>query len=319
MKNFEEIKREPLLQEKNYLEDIAYLKEQYVGRKADEVIAGKQSEGHKKRVSWGFCYESLELLIELYSGGESLESLIPYADHAFSQFERHKKAFPEFSLKPWEPDAYQYILWLLSLAVLFNMPNRIQQIASWISTDSDDGQDVLLRRLFARVGIALPGDKLIHEKPYGELLSALNTRGDEQQQAVRTYLKQWYRGMRNCYWHDRHKRRADAGFFGYWAFEAGLVTLLWEVDDTPYRDLPYYPKDLVDDARVRHVLRSFPEGHRLETSSGLRAMSGEACPVSGVWICDDWPVGPQTFGEGLILPSDNGRVVTWRLVKGISA
>ena len=79
----------------------------------------------------------------------------------------------------------------------------------------------------------------------------MNGEQAEQQQAMRNYLKKWYRGMRNCYWHDRHKARSDAGFFGYWAFEAGLVTLLWDIDDTPYRDLPYYPKDLVDHARQR--------------------------------------------------------------------
>lgn len=317
--NFDQVKRDPLMQEIPYLEAIQFTQKNYIDTSIEKVISEKERDhAHKRRLSWAWVTEALELLIQRYSGGDPIDKLTPYAEHTFTQFERHKQTFPEFSLKPWEPDAYQYILWLLSLAVLFNMPNRIQQIASWISTDSDDGQDALLRRLFARVGITLPGDKLIHEKPYGELLTALNTHGDEQQQALRAYLKQWYRGMRNCYWHDRHKRNMEA-FFGYWAFEVGLVTLLWEVDDTPYRDLPYYPKDLVDDARARHVLRSFPEGHRIETSSGLRALSGEACPVSGVWICDDWPVGPQTFGEGLILPTDNGRIVTWRLVKDVSA
>lgn len=196
------------------------------------------------------------------------------------------------------------------------MPGRIEQIASWISTDPEDGQDLLLRRLFARVGISLPSDKLIHDKPYAELLAALDGSGDEQQQALRAYLKQWYRGMRNCYWHDRHKRNMEA-FFGYWAFEAGLVTLLWDVDDAPYRDLPYYPKDLVDDARQRDVLRSFPAGHRINAFSGLRALSGEPCPHSGVWISDDWAIGSQTFATGVILPADNGRVVSWRLVKGV--
>lgn len=305
------------MQENPYREAIEFTQKNYIDTSIEQIIAEKERDHtHEKRLSWAWTTEALELLIQRYSGGEPLDALVPYAEHAFAQFERHKLTYPEFALKPWEPDAYQYILWLLSLAVLFNMPRHIEQIASYISADPEDGQDALLRRLFERVGITLPGDKLIHEHPYSELLNALSACGDEQQQALRAYLKQWYRGMRDCYWHDRHKRNIEA-FFGYWAFEAGMVTLLWEVDDAPYRDLPYYPRDLVDDARDRQVMRSFPAGQRIETYSGLRANSGEPCPCTGVWICDDWAVGPQTFMQGLTLPTDNGRMVTWRLVKGI--
>ncbi|MNC33769.1 hypothetical protein D3C75_821770 [compost metagenome] len=134
---------------------------------------------------------------------------------------------------------------------------------------------------------------------------------------MRSYLKQWYRGMRNCYWHDRHKARSDAGFFGYWAFEAGLVTVLWGVDDAPYRDLPFYPKDLVDDARKRQVIKSFPEHLQSAPYSDALAKSGEICPRTGVWVCDEWAVGPQTFMQGVEMPSENGRSVVWRLVKGL--
>jgi len=261
---FDQIKREPLMQEVTYQEAIQFTQKNYIETSIEHVLAEKERDhAHKKRLSWAWTTEAFELLIQRYSGGEPLDTLAPYAEHTFSQFERHKRDFPDFSLKLWEPDAYQYILWLLSLAVLFNIPGRIEQIATYISAHPKDGLDLLLRRLFARVGITLPGDRLIHEKPYAELLAALDASGDEQQQALRTYLKQWYRGMRNCYWHDRHKRNMEA-FFGYWAFEAGLVTLLWEVDDAPYRELPYYPKDLVDDARTRHVLRSFPTGPRID-------------------------------------------------------
>ncbi|MFG0531383.1 PoNe immunity protein domain-containing protein [Pseudomonas sp. yb_2] len=316
--HFDRVKREPLLQEKFYVDDVSYLKEKYFERSAEEFLAKSWPDYvNVEGLSWGWCYQSLELLIELYSGGEPLETLRPYAEHVFSQFQRHKQAYPSFSLRLWEPDAYQFALWLLSLAVLLNVPGRITQIVSYLSKDPDDGEDILLRQLFSRVGVTIPGSTLIHERPYQELLNALNTEKDEQQQAVRSYLKQWYRGMRNCYWHDRHKARSDAGFFGYWAFEAGLVTVLWGVDDAPYRDLPFYPKDLVDDARKRQVIKSFPEHLQSAPYSDALAKSGEICPRTGVWVCDEWAVGPQTFMQGVEMPSENGRSVVWRLVKGL--
>lgn len=259
--HFDQVKREPLLQERFYLDDVSYLKEKYFERSADEYLARSWPDYvNVEGISWGWCYQSLELLIELYSGGEPLDFLQAYAEHVFSQFHRHKQSFPDFSLKLWEPDAYQFVLWLLSFAVLFGKPGRIGQVLAWISDSPNEGQDLLLRQLFARTGISFSGCTLIHERPYNELLKAVSSEGDEQQQALRAYLKQWYKGMRNCYWYNRHKERSDSGFFGYWAFEAGMVTVLWGVDDSPYRDLPYYPKDLVDDARERQIVRDSQEG-----------------------------------------------------------
>lgn len=318
MTGFDRVKREPFLQEAAYLDSVSFWKENYVERQAESFLEIERPEYvNVKMLSWRWCFQSMELLIALYSGGEPIEALEFYADHMFFQFQRHKQAYPSFSLKLWEPDAYQYTLWLLSFAVLFNKPGRIRQIAGFLSEDPDDGEDILLRQLFSRVGVTIPGSTLIHERPYHELLNAVTTEKDEQQQAVRSYLKQWYRGMRNCYWHDRHKARSDAGFFGYWAFEAGLVTVLWGVDDTPYRDLPFYPKDLVDDARKRQVIKSFPEQLQSAPYSDALARSGEICPRTGVWVCDEWAVGPQTFMQGVEMPSENGRSLVWRLVKGL--
>ncbi|MFG0820701.1 PoNi-like cognate immunity protein [Pseudomonas sp. GLN_3] len=318
MTDFDRVKREPFLEEAAYLDSVSFWKENYVERQAESFLEIERPEYvNVEMLSWRWCFQSMELLIALYSGGKPVESLDFYVDHMFSQFQRHKQAYPSFSLKLWEPDAYQFTLWLLSFAVLFNKPGRITQIVSYLSKDPDDGEDILLRQLFSRVGVTIPGSTLIHERPYHELLNALNTEKDEQQQSMRSYLKQWYRGMRNCYWHDRHKARSDAGFFGYWAFEAGLVTVLWGVDDAPYRDLPFYPKDLVDDARKRQVIKSFPEHLQSAPYSDALAKSGEICPRTGVWVCDEWAVGPQTFMQGVEMPSENGRSVVWRLVKGL--
>ncbi|MDD0976098.1 PoNi-like cognate immunity protein [Pseudomonas fontis] len=316
MNKFETIKREPLLSEENYNSSLASKIKNYINISLSDILAETpRSRAHEESISWSWSYKSLEHLIQRYSGGEDFESLSAYAETAFHEFHRHKTDFPEFSLKLWEPDAYQYVMWLLSLAVLFDMPIRVEQIADYISLDPDDGQDSLIRQLFVRVGVNLPGEELIHLKPYAELQAALATSGDEQHQLMGRYLKHWYRNMKGCYWHERDKR-PDAGFFGYWAFEAAMVTVLWNIDDTVYRDLPYYPKDLVDYARAKHVADHFPQGRPIG-APGMTAKSGEECPCTGVWTCDDWAVGPQTFSRGITLPTDSGRQVTWRLTKAI--
>ncbi|NYI01990.1 PoNe immunity protein domain-containing protein [Cupriavidus plantarum] len=40
--------------------------------------------------------------------------------------------------------------------------------------------------------------------------------------------------------------------YGYWAFEAAAVSVLFNIDDTPFRHHPLYPKDLADWARANH-------------------------------------------------------------------
>ena len=53
-----------------------------------------------------------------------------------------------------------------------------------------------------------------------------------------------------------------------------------------------------------------------QPGTGLRATSGQPCPYPGVWSCEDWPTGEQTFMHGVPLPQVEGRNVTWKLVRG---
>jgi len=54
-----------------------------------------------------------------------------------------------------------------------------------------------------------------------------------------------------------------------------------------------------------------------QPTPGLRAKSGQPCPYPGVWSCEDWPSGEQTFMHGVPLPEVEGRTVTWRLLKAL--
>jgi len=53
-----------------------------------------------------------------------------------------------------------------------------------------------------------------------------------------------------------------------------------------------------------------------QPGTGMRATSGQPCPYPGVWSCEDWPTGEQTFMHGVPLPQVEGRDVTWKLVQG---
>jgi hypothetical protein len=311
---FDKIKRDPLLPEHHYQEKLALFEEHMVSPKvAQLLVAPEKFPGHKQQLMWGQAGDALRLLIARYSAGEDIVLLKPYAARAFEWFKKYYDEGDVDQLKLWEPDAYQYVMWLLSLAVLFGLDEWVPTIATWISTDPEDGQDVLVSRLFGRLGVSLPGDSLIHEKPYADLLLATETQGEAQQKAMADYLKHWYGGMKGCYWYDRHKR-LNAFFFGYWAFEAGLVTLLWNIDDSSYRDMRFYPKDLVDFAREQATA---PQGevHKPHISR----KTGERCPYAGRWGVLESPgafAQERMFKEGDVFPEGIGRdriegPVTW--------
>jgi hypothetical protein len=311
--SFDTFKREPLLPGHHYREKLEY-KEKRLEKLEQLLEAPEKFLGHKRGLSWDRGTISLEILIARYSAGETVATLKPDLVRCLELFRSHYASFPDYGrLRLWEPDAYQYVMWLLSLAVLLGLKEWVPTIATWISTDPEDGQDVLVSRLFGRMGVSLPGDSLIHQKPYADLLRATETQGEAQQQAMADYLKRWYGGMKDCYWYDGHKN-LGVFFFGYWAFEAGLVTLLWNIDDGSYRDMRFYPKDLVDFGREQMLA---PQ--REVQTPHISRRTGERCPFAGRWGVLESPgafVQERTFKEGDVFPDGIGRdrqggPVTW--------
>ncbi|MEL4445451.1 PoNe immunity protein domain-containing protein, partial [Acinetobacter baumannii] len=55
------------------------------------------------------------------------------------------------------------------------------------------------------------------------------------------YMDEWYGASKREPYHDRHK---SSQFPGYWSLEAAAITVILRIDDSSYRDKPYYPKDL---------------------------------------------------------------------------
>jgi hypothetical protein len=122
---------------------------------------------------------------------------------------------------------------------------------------------------------------------------ALNTIEAEPQKRplyVEAFLKKWYPAMKGAAWHGLHNK-VPQSFRGYWAFEAGLVTYLWDIDDSSYRDLPFYPKDLVDYARTHEAVPAV-EAWAIEPGASARKgngrqpsiKAGESCPRAGWWF-----------------------------------
>ena len=63
---------------------------------------------------------------------------------------------------------------------------------------------------------------------------------------IATYLAVWYQErMEGFSFKDLHLEAPDAGYVGYWCFEAAGVVAALKIDDSSFSSHPHYPKDLV--------------------------------------------------------------------------
>lgn len=85
-------------------------------------------------------------------------------------------------------------------------------------------------------------------KVYGSLVDVVRAPAAQRPSLLNKFVKSWYKLMKPIAWHDNH-RGAEGAYFGYWCFEAALVAMLFEVDNTEFADYPNYPIDLVRDYR----------------------------------------------------------------------
>ena len=135
-----------------------------------------------------------------------------------------------------------------------------------------------------------PPDSCTRHLPYRKLLKVFHSVPANRPALLKTYLDEWYHASRRKPYIDRHER---GGFshFGYWSWEAAAVTWLLRIDDSSYRDMPFYPKDWADFAR--HYPPPPLESIR---------RNADSCPQSGWWWSDASSDSLRRFEEGEIFP-----------------
>jgi hypothetical protein len=285
--SFEKNRRDPLLtlpvydDQKDFFQDDR-TKSYNIVNNSENVL------DHRSGVSWSITLDKFEYAVLEYSVGCDLEQCEALIQNALNELERHKTQFPHKSFLYWEPDSFQFLLWSMSFTVLSGKPDALQTIVRMLGKNPQDNDDPLLSILLARLGyIGLPRlDHLAFPKSYQHLYNVIKGDGvsptkEERQKSLTQYLRGWYKGMKDCYWYNRHKARFPT-FFGYWAFEAALVTLLYDLDDSSYSHMLYYPKDLVAHARSQGYASLFP----MSTPKHYIAFPNDAVPVDGVWQCN---------------------------------
>ncbi|WP_122671643.1 PoNe immunity protein domain-containing protein, partial [Pseudomonas viridiflava] len=93
-------------------------------------------------------------------------------------------------------------------------------------------------------------------------------------------------------WHDSHLdiEGDDGSYVGYWAFEAGAIAFLYDIDDSKI-DHMVYPKDLVVYAR------NYQGANGTQIN---RVVAGDPCTKTGYWFTPAQANSRRHFQQGEI-------------------
>jgi Domain of unknown function (DUF1911)/Domain of unknown function (DUF1910) len=279
--------REPYLDVASFTSMLAFRTEEAIPNTLKALTVGDIDPGDVGHVTRRLFNYQFEVALLKYSGGKPLGEVGVALAPAITTFDELLNdsdaalTFVDLSIQ----DHFVEALWLLSLTKLLGRGDaQVERVANLYAADeTNDGADELFELILAKLGRkSFKAEGVIHADPYQLLLDCVKGEPEERPALMTQFLKRWYKGQKECDWWGSHVRRPgttvlDTGFFGYWAFEAALVTFLWDIDDSSYRDLPHYPKDLADHARQMTLGgggANFP----------ARVMGGQKCPRTGFWF-----------------------------------
>ncbi|QBQ99637.1 PoNe immunity protein domain-containing protein [Paraburkholderia pallida] len=327
MTDFKNTRRQKFLSEKDYLDNERGYK--YGIKLSYESLASEKpkASGADSSNRWSIASESLQLLLLDYTAGKPIEELKAQLPEIIERFNVYvaqevsprSKSPPENVADTFEItqlDAYVYVFWLLALCKLLEHSDFIPTIIGWVDNTRkfNRGRDGLFENVVRMLtGTCVEAPRVVlHAVPYRPLASATVRAPEERPALVKEFVEGWYKGMKPTYWHGAH---TDGIYFGYWCLEAALVTVLWDIDDSSYRDNLVYPKDLVDFAREREAVARAADAPKPHISR----RTGEQCPHAGRWGVLESPgafVQERFFKEGDAFPEGVGRdgkvgPVTW--------
>lgn len=200
----------------------------------------------KNSITQNLYYDCKRLITLKYSGGSPIEDIkadYPQLIEAWVAYNRNISTGDKKKHLLLTHDYYR-VLTLISWGIIFDAPvGLFQQIANHLHSNGEDAliEALLITKLTDRVAT----DQLIYPKSFELLYKATQVRGGEQVALIKEYLSSWYQDKKDFINYDAHKAKGEGGFEGYWSFETAAVAILYNIDDSSFRDMDFYPKDIV--------------------------------------------------------------------------
>ncbi|WP_374581702.1 PoNe immunity protein domain-containing protein [Pseudoduganella sp.] len=200
-------------------------------------------------------------LVNCYSAGHPISDLQQFYGRAVEYWEtyaHYNQAYNDSGERetPWAhvplaSPKYHQALTMTCFALLLGKQDMLQRLAPLLDYCNDYRDGLLERLLSCSVDGREPGTSICRRNlPYSKTLAIFSAPAANRPQLMARYLAEWYQSSRREDYFNRHEKGHD--FVGYWSWEAAAITLVLGIDDSSYRDMPYYPKDIVDFARAAY-------------------------------------------------------------------
>jgi hypothetical protein len=314
---FRDQRRQRFLDETHTQRLSEYLKE-VIALKTEKLKRENLRTETRESAAWLLACSKLERLLLYYTAGHTFAELrdqLPAVIAAFDGFisieqvprEQTPPRNEAETLEITQLEAYVYVMWLLALCRLLGHERLIPTVMGWIDRNAEfnRGRDGLFESVIEK----LTGNRyatervLLHPDAYRPLAKASAPDAPDRPALVKEFVENWYKHMKDCYWYGTHTDKEGSSYFGYWCLEAALVTFLWDIDDTSYRDHLVYPKDLVAYAREHFPLR---DPSTPSADARLRCPAGQPCQKAGYWFTPAQTDSRRRFKVGEVMPSLGG-------------
>ncbi len=297
--------RQPFISEsyyKNLLSAYDSSDEHWNSHRLEEDFPGQEEsiKAYEKK------HDALCALIIRYTAGEPIAELNQPLEKVVVNFERYQKALADYEHAPniaplaiddW-PGNYEECLQVISLCILLQRSDLLKRFVALFDNAGYAGSDTLYEDLLSKV---LPNRQDVdqwYHAVYTPLIHAIYA--DDKQEArqlLKKYCNEWYAAFENLQtnWHDTHLDiDGDEGsYYGYWAFEAGAIAFLYDIDDSEI-DHMVYPRDLVTYARNFTPPAGSAQIGRVE--------AGQPCPRAGYWFTPAQNGSRRSFQQGETMP-----------------
>ena len=314
-----EKRREPFLNSESYaieLDDIAG--RFYTITNDIPKYLGKSKPGDFAVSTRRRLWDAMNWLSLQYSAGADVVQIAEVWPHALSWAEEYAGFHEQYHQSP---EAEGYVVphaalrtedyWILALrlvcfGLLTGHADQMPRVMRFLDYGNAQMQvyDGLLERLVAPFvpGRVEPPDTCTRHLPYRKLFKVFAAAPDQRPALMVKYLGEWYEASRREPYFERHLD-GGYGFRGYWSWEAAATVWVLNIDDSSFRDMRFYPRDLVDFAR------SLDGNGGLSTSAGKRRPNVPAsapCPEAGWWFTPAQTGSRRYFKAGEKMPSVGG-------------
>lgn len=183
-----------------------------------------------------------------YTGGLALEEIerhvpeivaaLAYFDPEYQKIASAQENNHVLDLRPNYQSAF------MALAMFIGLRRSVDEVGRLLSCTGAAGRDLLFDRVVQRIDPARVVGKTLRHPHCQWLIDVMDSAPSGQPALMRKFLDGWYKKV---YLPDiGFTSHGSDSYDGYWSFEAAAVVMLWDIDDSTFRDHPYYPDALVD-------------------------------------------------------------------------